>query len=264
MPYADQSPNRLRPPLLELSGVSKVFGSLHATNNVSMSVCEGEHRALIGPNGAGKSTLFKLITGQLVPTEGSIKFAGKDVTHAPAYRRAREGMAMTFQHSNLLDDMTVRENLTLAVQRKYGVARRWYVPLMRQKAVHERTDNLLAEMSLRDHADRVAGDLAHGERRRVEIALAYATEPRLLLLDEPTAGMSPGEVEDFVSILMSIPQLTFVMIAHDIDVTMRVASSITVLAAGQVVAEGTPSEITASDVVHKAYLGSSLGEDLFE
>lgn len=258
------SATSLSSPLLELKGVSKVFGALRATDDVTTTVQPGEHRALIGPNGAGKSTLFKVITGQLLPTEGTIRFDGQDITKVPAHERARRGMAMTFQHSNLLDDLTVRENITLAVQRKLGAATKWFTPISRQREVHQRTDELIEELSLQLHAPRTAGGLAHGERRKVEVALAYAIEPRLLLLDEPAAGMSPGEIEDFLEVLLSIPDLTFIMIEHNIDVVLRVASAITVLDAGRIIAEGNPQEVTASSAVQRAYLGSSLGEELFE
>jgi branched-chain amino acid transport system ATP-binding protein len=250
--------------LLELKGVSKTFGALKASNDVSLTVWEGERRALIGPNGAGKSTLFKLITGQLLPSEGNIVFDGVDVSKAPAHERAKLGMAMTFQHSNLLAELTVRENVTLAVQRKLGVARKWFAPISAQKSVHARTDELIEEMGLAEHANRAAADLAYGMQRRVEVALAYATEPRLLLLDEPAAGMSPGEIEDFLEVLLGIPGLTFILVEHNIDVVMRVASSITVLDAGSIIAEGNPEAVTASEAVQRAYLGSSLGEDVFE
>jgi branched-chain amino acid transport system ATP-binding protein len=249
--------------LLELKGVSKTFGALRATDDVTTSVHEGERRALIGPNGAGKSTLFKLITGQLLPSGGRIVFNGQDITKAPAHERARQGMAMTFQHSNLLDDLTVRENITLAAQRKLGAATRGFSPIRKERGVHQRADELIEELSLQAHASQVAGSLAHGQRRRVEVALAYAIEPRLLLLDEPAAGMSPGEIEDFLEVLLSIPNLTFIMIEHNIDVVLRVASAITVLDAGRIIAEGDPTEVTASEAVQQAYLGSSLGEELF-
>ncbi|MCU1440962.1 MAG: transporter ATP-binding protein [Rhodoglobus sp.] len=244
-------------PLLRLTGVSKVFGTVAAVKNVNLDVRPGEHRALIGPNGAGKSTLFKLVTGQLPPTDGSIVFGGDDVSGWPAFRRARVGMAMTFQHSNLFDDLTVRENVTLAVQRQRGRAGRVLTPLRREREVHERVAVLLEESKLSVHADRPAGALAHGQRRRVEIALAYATEPRLLLLDEPAAGMSPGEIEDFLDLLLSRPNLTFVMIEHNIDLVMRIASSISVLDAGEIIAEGPPASIVASEAVQVAYLGSA-------
>jgi branched-chain amino acid transport system ATP-binding protein len=251
-------------PLLELNAVSKTFGALRATSDVSLTVRDGERRALIGPNGAGKSTLFKLITGQLLPSEGSIIFDGVDVSKAPAHARAKLGMAMTFQHSNLLGDLTVKENLTLAVQRKMGVADKWFSPISAQRDVHARTSDLIEEMGLQEHANRAAADLAYGLQRRVEVALAYAMEPRLLLLDEPAAGMSPGEIEDFLEVLLGRPDLTFILVEHNIDVVMRVASSITVLDAGSVIAEGLPEAVTASEAVQRAYLGSSLGEDVFE
>jgi branched-chain amino acid transport system ATP-binding protein len=243
--------------LLQLTGVSRLFGTVAAVRDVTLAVKAGEHRALIGPNGAGKSTLFKLVTGQLRPSAGSITFDGKDVTRWPAYRRARVGMSMTFQHSNLFDEFTVRENVALAVQHERGRAARVLTPLRREKDVHERVSALLEESGLIAHADRRAGALAHGERRRVEIALAYATEPRLLLLDEPAAGMSPGEIEDFLELLLSRPNLTFVMIEHNIDLVMRLASTITVLDAGEIIADGPPEAIIASEAVQIAYLGSA-------
>lgn len=250
-------------PLLEVRNVSKVFGRLAAVDNVSITVHSGERRALIGPNGAGKSTLFKLINGQLRPNTGSIQFRGADITACPVHDRVRQGMAMTFQHNNLLDDLTVRENVTLAVQRRLGTHSDWMRPIRHHRAVHDRSEEILELMALNADSSRLAGDLAHGQRRSVEIALAYAAEPELLLLDEPAAGMSPGEIEDFLAVLLGLRNITFVMIEHHMDLVLRVATEISVLDAGRVIAEGKPAEVTKSAEVQRAYLGDSLGEDLF-
>ena len=244
-------------PLLEAINLTKIFGSLAAVDDVSLSVVEGERRALIGPNGAGKSTLFQLINGQLTPTSGSIKFRGSDITKTPVHDRVRAGMAMTFQRSNLLDDLTVEQNVYLAVQRTQGSHRRWFTPAHKVSAVNDRVDQVLEVFSLTNDAKAVTGSLAHGRRRSLEIALAYSVEPRLLLLDEPAAGMSPGEIEAFLELLNGLSGVTFVMIEHNVDLVLRVASKITVLDAGRVIAEGPPDEIVDSADVQRAYLGAA-------
>ncbi|SDO24015.1 branched-chain amino acid transport system ATP-binding protein [Cryobacterium flavum] len=249
--------------ILELDHVSKTFGALQATDDVSTVVRRGERRALIGPNGAGKSTLVKLINGHLVPTSGTIRFLGNDITRVPSHERVRRGMAMTFQHSSLLDDMSVHDNLVLAVQRTLEHNGSWFTSMRKHRDVTQRVAEVIERLRLDSESLRLAGDLAHGQRRRVEIALAYATEPQLLLLDEPAAGMSPGEIEDFLEFLSGMDELTFILIEHNIDVVMRVASSISVLDAGRIIASGDPETVSKSEEVQLAYLGSSMGEDLF-
>ncbi len=243
--------------LLEAKNLTKIFGALAAVDDVSITVNVGERRALIGPNGAGKSTLFQLINGQLTPTNGSITFRGKDITATSVHSRVREGMAMTFQRSNLLDDLTVEQNLHLAIQRAKGEYRRWFIPAHKIRSVTDRVEEVLDTFALTSDARAITGSLAHGRRRSLEIALAYSLEPSLLLLDEPAAGMSPGEIEQFLELLDSLQGVTFVMIEHNVDLVLRFASKITVLDAGSVIAEGAPEQIVNSAEVQTAYLGSS-------
>lgn len=243
--------------LLEARKLSKIFGALAAVDDVSLVVNGGERRALIGPNGAGKSTLFQLINGQLSPTTGSIHFRGEDITTNPVHSRVRSGMAMTFQRSNLLDDLTVEQNLHLAIQRAKGEHRRWFIPAHKIRSVSDRVADVLDTFALTSDAGSITGSLAHGRRRSLEIALAYSMEPSLLLLDEPAAGMSPGEIEHFLELLDGLHGVTFVMIEHNVDLVLRFASKITVLDAGRVIAEGNPQEIVNSAEVQVAYLGSS-------
>ncbi len=250
--------------VLELRGVSKAYGSLLAVDGVDLRVERGERRALIGPNGAGKTTLFDLVGGRSRVTGGRILLDGADVTTMEEHRRARRGIAKTFQHSNLFDGLSVLDNVAIAVQHHAGVARRVLRPAARETAVTDRADGLLATVGLCDVAGATAGALSHGERRQLEVAIALATEPQLLLFDEPVAGMSPAESRAFVGLVAELPAaLTVLLIEHDMDVVFAVASRISVLHAGRMLAEGTPEEVRASASVQEAYLGGGSGEELF-
>jgi branched-chain amino acid transport system ATP-binding protein len=248
-------------PLLSLSGVGRAFGALKAVDDVSLHVPAGARHALIGPNGAGKSTLFKLITGTLPVTAGSVTLAGADITRLPEHQRARRGISQTLQHSSLFLTQTVLQNVVLAAQRRHG-SRRSLVP-RRQTAAHERARALLADVGLEQRAGTPVAALGHGERRQVEVAIALACEPRLLLLDEPAAGMSPAESARLVGLLQSLPEsVTLVIVEHDLDVVFALAGSVTVLHLGKVLLTGAPDEVRSSDAVQEAYLGRGR-ESLF-
>jgi branched-chain amino acid transport system ATP-binding protein len=241
-------------PLLSLTGVGRSFGALQAVDDVDLAVPAGARHALIGPNGAGKSTLFKLITGALPVSSGTVTLAGSDITRMSEHQRARQGISQTLQHSSLFLTQTVLQNVLLAAQRRHG-NRHSLVP-RRQAAALDRSRALLADVGLEQRAGTPVAALSHGERRQVEVAVALACEPRLLLLDEPAAGMSPAESARLVGLLRSLPEsVTLVIVEHDLDVVFALATSVTVLHLGRVLLTGSPDEVRASDAVQEAYLG---------
>jgi len=244
---------------LELQGVSRRFGGLIAVREVSLALQPGERRAIIGPNGAGKTTLFNVITGELRPTAGTIRFFGRDVTHLPPYQRIRLGLARTYQTPLVFPRLSVADNLYLAVR---GV-RPWRLSLRlpRRSDPEFREVEELAERVGLGHALRaLAGALSHGEQRQLEIGMALASRPKLLLLDEPAAGLSPGEREQLALLLQGLdPRMTVLLIEHDMDVAFQVVQRVTVLHEGSVIAEGAPEEIAANPVVQAVYLGGGYG-----
>ncbi|MGY1824485.1 ABC transporter ATP-binding protein [Geodermatophilus sp. SYSU D00079] len=245
-------------PLLSLSGVSRSFGALTAVDDVSLDVPPGARHALIGPNGAGKSTLFKLVTGAMRVSSGTVTLAGDDVTRLSEPQRARRGISQTLQHSSLFLSQTVEQNVLLAAQRQHR-SRHSLVP-RRQAAARERARELLADVGLAARAGTPVAALSHGERRQLEVAVALACEPRLLLLDEPAAGMSPAESARLVGLLQALPgSVTVVIVEHDLDVVFALAGSVTVLHLGRVLLTGTPDEVRASAAVQEAYLGTGRG-----
>jgi branched-chain amino acid transport system ATP-binding protein len=242
--------------VLELADVGRRYGELRAVDSVTLEVEAGSRHALIGPNGAGKSTLFNLISGTVRSTSGRVRFLGVDVTRRGPHRRTQLGIGRTFQHSSLFDELTARENVAMAVQRKLGHARNPVRPTTRFRDVEARSDALLALVGLADLDDVDAGSLSYGHRRQLEIALALATEPRLLLLDEPTAGMSREETQRFRGLIVGLPEeLTLMIVEHDMDVVFELATVISVLDAGRLIASGPPEEIRTSTLVQEAYLG---------
>jgi branched-chain amino acid transport system ATP-binding protein len=242
--------------VLELQEVGRTYGELRAVDDVTLAVDAGSRHAVIGPNGAGKSTLFHLISGTVRSTSGRVRFAGVDVTRWGAHRRTRLGMGRTFQHSSLFDGLTASENVAIAVQRKLGHAHNLFVPTARYTDVAERSDALLALVGLGDLGEAEAGALSYGHRRQLEVALALATEPELLLLDEPTAGMSRDEAQRFLQLIAGLPaELTIMIVEHDMDVVFGLATVISVLDAGRLIASGSPDEIRTSAAVQEAYLG---------
>lgn len=242
--------------LLSLEHVSKAFGQLVVTNDVNLSIPAGERHVIIGPNGAGKTSLVHQITGQLQPSSGIIRFKGRDIKGASPDQICAWGMGRTFQKNNLFRSLSVRENVRLAVQAKRGG---WYRPLRSVstlKEQHQRADELLAQVHMTGDPSRIVSALSYGEQRQLEIAIALASEPELLLLDEPTSGMSPAETERMIGLIQELPaSITLLMIEHDMKVVFSLAQRITVLYYGEVLLTGTPQEIQESQRVREVYLG---------
>jgi branched-chain amino acid transport system ATP-binding protein len=244
--------------LMRVENVSKRFGSLIAVNNVSMSVEPGELLAVIGPNGAGKTTLFNLISGFLLPTSGRVIFDSENVTALLPARRVWRGIVRTFQITEVFSELSVRENLRIAVEIAFGFRLRPWLSRSDDKKIVTLISLLLDQGGLTAKADRLVGELAHGDQRVTEIMMALALRPRLLLLDEPTAGMSDKETSEVVQLVRKLHQeqgVSIILIEHDMRVIFGLADRIIVLAEGAVLAEGTPNEITANEAVQMAYLG---------
>ena len=241
-------------PILRTEGLTKRFGGLTAVNNVSIAVARGEIRAIIGPNGAGKSTFFNCLTGVLAPTAGHIYLNGEDVAGMPPNEVSHKGLARSYQITNILPGATVLENVRVAAQSRrhaWNMVRNRYAftDLM------DKARAVLDAVGLREYEDELAANLSHGAQRNLEIGIALATEPQLLCLDEPTAGMSVSETHSTVELVRRIARnLTIVIVEHDMEVVMGLASTITVLDYGEVLAEGTPAEIQANPRVQEVYL----------
>jgi branched-chain amino acid transport system ATP-binding protein len=245
-------------PALSLTDLSKEFGGLRALDGVSLAVVSGERRAIIGPNGAGKTTLFSLISGETRPTDGRIVLFGRDVTRLAPHRRAALGLARTYQITNLFPRLTVLENCLLAVQALTPAKFHLHRGLRRYPAFFARARAVLDAVGLADQEAEAVRNLSHGEQRQLEIALALAGAPRLLLLDEPTAGLSPAESHAMTALLKNLdPAITLLVIEHDMDVAFALTDRITVLHYGKVVADGLAHEVKASSLVQEIYLGAS-------
>jgi branched-chain amino acid transport system ATP-binding protein len=241
---------------LTLSGVTRAFGALRAVDDVTLNVAAGQKYAILGSNGAGKTTLFNAITGDFPPTAGRIHFFGEDITDLPPHERIRKGLRRTYQSSLLFRDLTVRDNLFLAVR---GVASGRF-SFMRPRA-HQAstvaTDDLLERARLSHIADELVANLAHGQQRQLEIGMALAGAPRLILFDEPAAGLSPAERRELVALLTSLPaHMSFVLIEHDLDIALRVVDRVTVMHNGRVLRTGSPTEIENDAQVQAIYMGS--------
>jgi branched-chain amino acid transport system ATP-binding protein len=247
---------------LRCTGLGRSFGALKAVDGVDIVVEPGARHALIGPNGAGKSTLFKLVTGTMRAHAGTVELAGQDVTRLSEVARCRLGMSQTMQHASLFGSMTGAETVALAAARHEGGR---ISPFPRRRpAVRERADELLGEVGLADRRDVPVPALSHGERKQLEVALALACRPSLLLLDEPAAGMSPAESARLLTLLSALPkEITVLFVEHDLDLVFSLADSVTVLHLGRVLLSGTPDEVRASDAVREAYLGAGRREELF-
>jgi len=245
---------------VRVENISKRFGSLVAVSGVSMTIEPGELRAVIGPNGAGKTTFFNMISGFLLPTAGRITFDGEDITTLPPARRVWRGIARTFQITEVFPELTVRENLRIAVESAAGFRLRLWQSREESQQVGDRVAELLRVSGLTQKADRRVGELAHGDQRANEIMMALALRPRLLLLDEPTAGMGDQETYEITQLIRKLhrdQKLTIVLIEHDMRVVFHLADRIMVLAEGKMLAEGTPQEIAANEAVQAAYLGKA-------
>jgi branched-chain amino acid transport system ATP-binding protein len=246
--------------VLDVRNVSRRFGNLVAVRDVSMQVEKGELRAIIGPNGAGKTTFFNLISGFFPPSAGSIVFDGGDITAVPAHERVALGIARTFQITEIFPELTVFENVRISAEVTAGFRLRPWISRVEKEAVRHAVDETLGLTNLGGKADRLVGELSHGDQRAAEIAMALALKPRLLLLDEPTAGMGEQETYEVTQLIRQLHRdqnLTIVLIEHDMRVIFHLADRITVLDQGNPLAEGTPAEIAANDAVQAAYLGSA-------
>jgi branched-chain amino acid transport system ATP-binding protein len=251
-------------PALRLEAVGRRFGSLWAVKDVTMTVAAGARHAIIGPNGAGKSTLFNLIAGALPITSGRIHLFDADLSRRADHACARRGIARSFQQSSLFLSLSALENVSLAVQRSAGIGMRFARPASRYAEVAERADAALTRVGLASRAGDPAGALSHGERRQLEVAVGLAAEPSLFLLDEPTAGTSAEETELLTTLIEKLPaSVTVVIVEHDLDVVFRLASEITVLHLGEVLASGSPEAIRDDPRVHEVYLGAAESSELF-
>jgi branched-chain amino acid transport system ATP-binding protein len=246
--------------LLQVEGASKRFGSLVAIDGVSLTIEPGELRAIIGPNGAGKTTFFNLISGLFAPTAGSIRFDGRDVTALAPDERVRRGMARTFQITEIFPELSVADNIRVAVEIASGYRLRPWLGHEARASVEARVAELLGMGGLADKKDVRVGSLSHGDQRAAEIMMSLALKPRLLMLDEPTAGMGDQETYDIARLIRRLHRqegLTMMLIEHDMRVVFNLADRIMVLAEGKVLAEGPPQEIADSDKVQAAYLGKA-------
>ncbi|MFC7238237.1 ABC transporter ATP-binding protein [Saliphagus sp. GCM10025317] len=258
-------------PILRTEGLVKRFGEFTATDHVDLELEHGEFRSLIGPNGAGKTTLFNLISGALPVTEGEIYFAGRDdeeptaITSLSPAERVRRGIGRSFQISNIFGGLSVRENVRLAVQsvnrEEIGLLESLFRPTDRYDEITAETEHILERVGLESVADVTANALAYGDRRRLEIGVVLATDPELVLLDEPTAGMSVEETRETIDLIQDVlVDQTLLLIEHDIELVMELSDRISVLNRGELLAEGTPDQIASNQAVQDAYLGGTLDE----
>ena len=242
--------------LLEVRDLCKAFGALRATDHVELEVHEGETHAVIGPNGAGKTTLISQLAGNLRPDAGRVLFSGEDVTPLPAPARSRKGFARSFQITSIYREFTALDNVALAVQAHAGHSFRFWRAAREERSLREPARAVLEEVGLGARADVPAASLAHGEQRQLEVAMALATRPRLLLLDEPVAGMGGEESQRMVQFLATLKgRATMILVEHDMDAVFTLADRISVLVYGRIIACGAPAEIRANSEVRAAYLG---------
>jgi branched-chain amino acid transport system ATP-binding protein len=243
-------------PLLRVENLVRRFGGIVATDNLSLDVARGELHAIIGPNGAGKTTLISQLTGQLAPSAGTIYFAGRDVTHLPAWRRSMLGLVRSFQITSLLPDFTAADNVALAAQAHDGHSFYFWGNVRKEKHLRDAALSALTRVGLDHRADVVVSELSHGEQRELELAVALATRPQLLLLDEPMAGLGSTESTRMVKLLQELRrEVTIVLVEHDMDAVFALADRISVLVYGRVIASGTSAEIRSNEEVKRAYLG---------
>jgi branched-chain amino acid transport system ATP-binding protein len=246
--------------VLEINSVTKRFGNLVAVRDVSLTVAKGELCAIIGPNGAGKTTFFNLISGYFPPTSGTIIFDGQDITRLATHERVCRGMARTFQITEIFPELTVFENIRIAAEVAGGYRLRPWISRAEAAKIHHHVDTTLKLVSLETKADRLVGELAHGDQRAAEIAMALALKPHLLLLDEPTAGMGDQETFQITQLIRRLhrnDQYSIVLIEHDMRVVFNLADRICVLDQGRMLAQGTPRDIAANESVQAAYLGNA-------
>ena len=250
-------------PILRLRGIGRRFGGLHAVSDVDLDVAHGERRAILGPNGAGKTTLFNVISGDVPPTSGTLEFLGADTTRTPARQRAKLGMSRTYQKSRLFLGLSVEDNLYLAVLGVRSGHLRPVVLSRRDGGIREEARDLATAVGMSSKLDRIVGALSHGEQRQLEVGMARAGNPKLMMLDEPASGLSRGERVALTDLLLDLdPAVTLILIEHDMDVALRVAGQVTMMHDGRKVVEGTPDEIRANQMVHDLYLGKGHQPDV--
>jgi branched-chain amino acid transport system ATP-binding protein len=244
--------------MLRLEALSKRFGGVVATDRVSLEVAGGEVHALIGPNGAGKTTLIAQIAGSLASDAGEIHFLGKNLTALKQHQRVRSGLARSYQITSIFGPLSVLDNLALAVQARSGSSFSFWRPVSDEKEIFDEAHVIVEEIGLLEKEHAVAATLAHGEQRALEVGLALATRPRLVLLDEPMAGMGPEESQRVIALIESIrSRITVLLVEHDMDAVFRLADRISVLVAGRLIATGTPETIRSNPQVREAYLGDA-------
>ncbi len=243
-------------PLLRVEDLVCRFGGVVATDHVSLDVVSGELHAIIGPNGAGKTTLISQLTGQLMSHSGTVRFAGQDITRLPAHRRSRLGLARSFQITSLLPDFTAADNVAMAAQAHDGHSFRFWGDARKEKGLRDAARSALSRVGLEHRADTIVSELSHGEQRELELAVALATKPKLLLLDEPMAGLGATESAQMVKLLQELRrEVTIVLVEHDMNAVFALADRITVLVYGRVIACDAPAAIRQHDEVKRAYLG---------
>jgi branched-chain amino acid transport system ATP-binding protein len=246
-------------PFLRMENVSRHFGTLRAVDGVSFEMRSGELLAVIGPNGAGKTTFFNLISGLLPPTHGQVTFEGENITRQSIVHRVAKGIVRTFQITEILPDLSVAENIRVGVETAAGLNAKPWIGRDQRTAVKHRVEELIEIVNLTGKGERTVGELAHGDQRVVEVAVALSLKPRLLLLDEPTAGMGDHETDHMVDLIRRLHRdqgMSILFIEHDMDIVFGIAQRITVLDQGRVLAEGTPDAISADPKVRAAYLGA--------
>ncbi|MCF3974810.1 ABC transporter ATP-binding protein [Paracoccus salsus] len=247
--------------LLEVRNLRKSYGALKVTDDLDLTVDEGELHAIIGPNGAGKTTLISQLAGQAGSDGGSVRFAGTEMMGMPMHRRVRAGMSRSFQITSILPGFSVLENVAAAVQARSGSSFRFFAPVSKEQALNDAALAVLARVGIADRAFFRAGSLSHGEKRQLELAIALATRPRLLLLDEPLAGTSGQEADRLVEVMRGLKRdVTLVLIEHDMDAVFALADRISVLVYGRIIATGRPEQIRDDARVRTAYLGEEAGE----
>jgi branched-chain amino acid transport system ATP-binding protein len=247
--------------MLEVLDLCKNFGGLRVSRNIAMHLEKGERRVVLGPNGAGKTTLFNLLAGTLQPTSGDILLDGTRITDLNVEQRARLGLSRSYQKNNLFEGLTVRENLALAAATARGAASSFFSRAHESASIRGTIEEVAEMVGLEDKLELGVAHASYGNRRQLEVGLALATKPKLLLMDEPTSGVGPGMIDAFHRLIASLPRdLTIVIIEHDLDLGFDVADRITVLNYGEVVFEGTPEETKGSDVVREIYLGDWQGD----
>jgi branched-chain amino acid transport system ATP-binding protein len=248
--------------ILRLRGIGRRFGGLHAVRDVDLDVSSGERRAILGPNGAGKTTLFNVVAGDLPVTSGQIELFGQNVTTEPARKRAKLGLARSYQQSRLFLGLTVEDCIYLSIVGVEGGGLRPVVLRRRDAEIRDRARDAARRAAIDAKLQELVGSLSHGEHRQVALAMALAAKPRLLMLDEPASGLSRGERQLLTQLLLALDrEVTLILIEHDMDIALRVAERVTMMHEGLVIVEGTPAEIRANELVHDLYLGSRFTEE---